>query len=308
MHHYIPIDRFFRRLAARKLPRGHVDHTAPVPSSASLQAYCPPAFNQADEGSCTANAIVHTILICSGECLNGGTPSFKPSRQFVYACELELENPDEQTGPLQDLGANAADGYSLLATIGVCSESLMPYVIDSNGHANFGPKPTPDAYADAKLHLYPGFTDVTYSGPYLSTLQQCISNNKPVDIACLLFPSFENIGADGIMPMPSASELQGQPLGGHETVAVGYDSNHILVLNSWSPGWGKSGFYLMPIAYLTLTWQQQPVVSQLLTLGAIRQTPTPPPATTYSLAQAKLDLARIQALVNALQTNLNTLS
>jgi hypothetical protein len=65
----------------------------------------------------------------------------------------------------------------------------------------------------------------------------------------------------------------------------------------------------MPIAYLTLTWPQQPVISQLLILGPIRQTPTPPPpATTYSLAQAKLDLARIQALVNALQTNLNTLS
>ena len=52
------------------------------------------------------------------------------------------------------------------------------------------------------------------------------------------------------MPLPTRDEKQ---LGGHEVLLVGYlkdQPNYGLVRNSWGPGWGIKGYFLMPWAYL----------------------------------------------------------
>jgi len=50
------------------------------------------------------------------------------------------------------------------------------------------------------------------------------------------------------MPQPGESVL-----GGHAVAAVGYDDaqQKFICRNSWGSGWGKSGYFQMPYAYVT---------------------------------------------------------
>ena len=135
------------------LPKSRIQTKAKLAPTYSLKNYCSTPYDQALLGSCTANAICGLIKMID--------PQFSPSRLFIYTCELIQENPGQ---PIQDNGADAADGCMLLSTKGVCKESLMPYLTDSQGNViNFGEKPSSDAYADALNHIYKGFTDITVS-------------------------------------------------------------------------------------------------------------------------------------------------
>ena len=120
------------------LPHRSIVHRARgAQQSNSLLPFCPPPYNQLNLGSCTAHAIVHTILTTSGECGPGKAfpPSFEPSRKYVYTQEVAMENK----GQIKDVGADAADGCLLIATTGVCAENLMPYTPDPvTGNVPFG--------------------------------------------------------------------------------------------------------------------------------------------------------------------------
>lgn len=284
----------FRERIRSKLGRLPVKALAPKvsPPSYSLQQFCPPAFNQADMGSCTANAIAGCILTCCGQ-------SFLPSRLFLYTEELLMENPNQ---PIVDRGADAADGCAVLASIGCCSEVYMPYVVDSSGHASgLGQLPSAEALADAKLHLFPMYANVTGCGPLLDTIRSCVSSDEPVILSMLVFPSFmtQAVAKSGVMPMPSDLELQGQPAGGHAVLVVGFDPNFVHCLNSWGSTWGQNGLFLIPVAYLSLMWQSQPAVMQLLTLLSVRK--------GYSLDQARADLDEITAKMASLTSKMKTL-
>jgi hypothetical protein len=267
----IPLDKFKNKIVNRSHLRCKINLIS-TPSSYSLQEYCPVPYDQGTLGSCTANAI------CSG--LQMVDPNvnkitcFKPSRLFLYTCELILENG----GIIEDYGADAADGCRILETIGVCSENIMPYDIKK-----FGSKPSASAYIDAKNHLYPScFTDITNNGYLLSIIQNSISSNRPVLLAFLVFPSFmsQNVAKTGIMTMPSTEDIKNGPLGGHEVLCVGYDSQYLTILNSWGINWGLKGFFKMPLEYLNKEY-----IHQLLSFIKIPKpapvpvVPTPPKPT-----------------------------
>jgi C1A family cysteine protease len=69
-----------------------------------------------------------------------------------------------------------------------------------------------------------------------------------------VYESFESpqVAKTGVVPMPAPSE---QTLGGHAVMAMGYDDGKqvFIVRNSWRPGWGLKGYFLMPYAYLIQT-------------------------------------------------------
>jgi len=204
--------------------------------------------------------------------------TFEPSRLFVYTMEVMQENPGQ---PITDKGANAADGCTIINSDGVCPETDMPYTMDptSQDVTDFGSPPSQTATTDALQHKYPLFQDVTNNGPLLGTIQSCISSNTPVLLAFVVFPSFMTAAVlnSGIMPMPTATELAGNPVGGHEVVVVGYDSEYLLIMNSWGNTWGLEGFFKMPLAYLTGTYQSSPLVQQILTLQPVVVNPNPAP-------------------------------
>jgi hypothetical protein len=245
----------------KRLPRREVIHTARVMlTNVYLQQWCPPAYNQLQLGSCTSNGICHTILTTSGECKNGQWPPlFEPSRKFNYVKERLLEAPGVL--PPQDEGADAADGCELIATIGICRESLCPY----DGLISI---PSAEADNDAKSHLYPMFQNVTDNGDKFETIRSLVDANEPPLLAFEVFESFmsipENCLTPPIMPIPGLGE---EVVGGHEVMCCGYEhifgQDYALCLNSWGPQWGFKGFFLMAreaLAYVQQILSLRPLI------------------------------------------------
>lgn len=321
-HVLIPLKELKDKVAARSaaLPHLVVNHVANLPPAATLKAYCPVAYNQARLGSCTANAICHYLKMLDP---NRGKPgAFEPSRNFLYSCEQIMENPGQ---PLRDRGADAIDGCSIIRTIGICAESDYPYLVDPKTQevTNALQIPTRKMYAAAAQHKVPiQVVDVTDNGSLLSTIQTLINQNTPVLMAFDVFAGLESEEClkTGILSMPTAAELSAMPLGGHEVLCVGYDTKYVHILNSWGTDWGQSGYFMMPVEYLSgRSARAGPMVDQLLSLGPIPipQTPIPDPVPAPSpapvldivqmrsqLAAAAAQLALVDSQLAAIQASL----
>ena len=108
----------------------HRDHlySAPQPILAklspkkSVQAGCPPVYDQGQLGSCTANAIAGAMQF---EQKKQELTVFAPSRLFVYYNERDMEGTVNS-----DAGAQIRDGVKSVADLGVCPETEWPYDIN----------------------------------------------------------------------------------------------------------------------------------------------------------------------------------
>lgn len=316
-HVLIPLADLKNRVAARSTAFPHltVKRAANLPAAATLKQYCPPAYNQAQLGSCTANAICHNLKMLDP---NRGKPgAFEPSRNFLYSCEQILENPGQ---PLKDRGADAIDGCTIIRTVGICAESDYPYIVDpvSQRVTNALQIPTKQMYLAAAQHKYPiQVVDVTNNESLLATIQTLINQNTPVLMAFDVFAELESDEClkTGILKMPAAG-VSAVPLGGHEVLCIGYDPKYIHILNSWGTDWGQSGYFMMPIEYLSgRSTRAGPMVDQLLSLGPIPVAPQPAPAPVPSpvldiaqmrsqLAAANSQLALVDSQLAAIQASL----
>jgi hypothetical protein len=295
----------------RKLLPTKVIELKDVPDSFSLQPYVKTVLNQLTEGSCTTNTICGVIQLI--------TPSFTPSRQFLYALEVEKENPGEN--PPTDSGGDARDGCIIVGQVGICSELSCPYV-NADGSLNFPPTITSAMMAEAALHKYPGFQNITSSGTRLQTIQNCLMQGYPVLIAWLVFSNFmtQIVEENGIMPLPDSTSTFA---GGHECYIVGWKPGFLTICNSWGESWGQGGFFDMPTAYLemseTVDNQQLPAVQELLILGQVAgftSTPNPPQPdpqppgpvpTPPSFLSVINDVQKIVTALQKVQTDLETI-
>ena len=97
------------------------------------------------------------------------------------------------------------------------------------------------------------------------------------------------------MTLPTKTDLHQGAEGGHEVLVIGYNKTHLTILNSWGENWGKNGKFYMPIAYLTSTYQNQPLVSQIIQFASI-PTPNQPP----SLAANQVIAGQLQSIISEL--------
>ena len=85
----------------------------------------------------------------------------------------------------------------------------------------------------------------------LNQLKGCLAHGNPFVFGIAVYASFESdqVAQTGQVPMPAPGE---QLLGGHAIMAVGYDDStqRFTVRNSWGSGWGMSGYFTLPYAYL----------------------------------------------------------
>ena len=88
----------------------------PLPSSVDLRPQCPVVYDQADLGSCTANALGGLAEFLM---MKGGVTGYVPSRLFIYYNERAIEGTVSQ-----DAGASLTDGAHVLSTMGIPHESL----------------------------------------------------------------------------------------------------------------------------------------------------------------------------------------
>lgn len=223
-------------------PRDHIkaltieEAATPLPDHHSLRSKMPPVYDQGQLGSCTANAI--------GGCVQYQQLKEKeaegqevPSRLFIYWNERDIEGTTQS-----DSGAQIRDGMKVIGSIGAPAEVDWPYDINK-----FTVKPPANAFSDA----------LKYTAKYGRVAQSSHSFmastyfGRPVVFGFTVFESFEEIGSDGIMPMPRINREE--VLGGHAVMIIGYKNiNNQLyfeVRNSWGPEWGDSGYFWMPATY-----------------------------------------------------------
>jgi len=223
----------------------HLEAAAAV-TSLDLSAVCkmPPAYDQGQLGSCTANSVCGQFWF---DLLNGDYDkqsndlSFSPSRLYLYYKERQIDGdiPD-------DAGSSLRTGIKALNTYGVCSESLWSY---DDGPTKFKQAPPATCDQSAKYHKAVSYKKLPQT---LSALKACLLQKLPFVFGFTVYPSFENIGADGVMSMPTADDIKQGDLGGHAVLCIGFDDAKQLfkVRNSWGPSWGLEGNFLMPYAYM----------------------------------------------------------
>ena len=248
-------------LAKRKLhlnwTPGRPDHRraalklSPAPSMISaVKPLCGffPAWDQGEEGSCTAHGngalITHRLHIEYPNRL-----AFMPSRQFLYYNERKLEGDVKQDG-----GAIVGDGMKALEKWGICPESVWPY------SKRFSLKPSAAAYKLALQHL--GLTAVTVAAD-VNSMKAAIAAGNPLSGGFTVFDSFMSnaVANTGVMPVPKQSEKQE---GGHCVAFDGFNDNlvengctgYFFCRNSWGPSWGLKaeyqGWFLMPYKVVEL--------------------------------------------------------
>jgi C1A family cysteine protease len=199
-------------------------------------------YDQGELGSCTANAIAGAVQFERMKQMLQSAQQLVPSRLFIYYDERVIEGTVSQ-----DSGAMIRDGIKSVADVGVCFESgpnSWPY--DLTKFTQTPPQGCYDVAAKNKIVQYSRVVQT------LTQLKGCLAHGYPFVFGFTVYESFESqeVAKTGIMPMPAAGE---HALGGHAVLAVGYDDtqHQFIVRNSWGPGWGIKGYFLMPYAYIT---------------------------------------------------------
>ena len=231
-----------QRYGWKKDSLDHRDRIMPPPSSAvvlpswvNLMPKCPPVYDQGQLGSCTANAIGAAFEF---ELMRQGLTDFTPSRLFIYYNEREMEGDVNQ-----DNGAEIRDGMKSIATLGVCSESIWPYI-----ESEFSRKPTDVCYLDALENVAIEYRTLEQDPNHLKA---CLADGFPFVMGINVFKEFESqeVAQSGVVPMPGPKD---PPIGGHAVMVVGYDdaSQSFFVRNSWGSSWGAGGYFRLPYDYV----------------------------------------------------------
>lgn len=191
--------------------------------------------DQGAEGSCSgfATAELREILWATQ---NSATLGCRLSPAYLYARTRLVEG----TFP-EDAGASLADELAVLHAYGVAPETDMPYDAD--------PAKYPTAMADVSAHTYRVKSPcrVDFSAP--PKVKQVLAAGMPIGIGIKVYQSFEDVGSDGILPLPDTKKEA--MLGGHALCVCGYDAKRSLyrVINSWGTDWGDKGYCWMPMNY-----------------------------------------------------------
>jgi C1A family cysteine protease len=213
-----------------------------LPPSVDLRDKCPPIYDQARLNSCTANAIAAAVEF--DQMKQNETKVFMPSRLFIYYNERSMEG---SVGA--DNGAMIRDGIKSVGKQGDCPEDSWPY-----DAAKVFDKPSASCYTDAIKHKAVAYQRVTRD---LNQMKACLADGFPFVFGFTVYASFMSAEVErtgrAAMPVPGEGGPNGEPPGGHAVMAVGYeDANQwFIVRNSWGTGWGMSGYFTLPYAYLT---------------------------------------------------------
>lgn len=216
--------------------RKQLAQLAPVFSTRAGQ---PAIYNQLALGSCTANATCRVLQYREMVKSNGAARPV-PSRLYQYYNSRSLMGTvGQDSGATLRLALKAAAGW------GFCAEDMCPYDITS-----FTVKPSAAAYAEGRKHKLSMFqyARVQQDSRHLKNV---LALGMPVVFGFTVYESFEQVGSDGVVPIPTQQE---SVLGGHAVCIVGYDDTKLggcfEVANSWGAGWGDSGYCWMPYGYV----------------------------------------------------------
>lgn len=208
-----------------------------LPPKTDLSPLCPPVWDQGELGCCTGESISGAYEFTQKK--ENPDWDFQPAPMFIYYNERVVEGTIEI-----DSGAMIRTGMKVVASQGVCSESLWP--LNPN---KFTIKPTDEAYANAAIHRTISYERVNTD---LYSLKGCLAAGFPFVFGFSVYESFmsSSVAQTGDANMPRNNERM---MGGHAVLCVGYDdeTRRFLIRNSWGPNWGKQGYFTLPYEYIT---------------------------------------------------------
>jgi C1A family cysteine protease len=228
------------------------------PSSVDLRPWCSPIENQGALGSCTAHAAVGVVEYYErrafGRHLDG-------SRLFVYKATRNL------LGVTGDTGAWLRNTMGALVTCGVPNERYWPY---TDSIPDFDREPPQFVYAVAdnfealKYFCHDPLGKNVPAREVVDSVKRYLAARIPSMFGFWGYGSFDSGDQPGHVPLPTDTELAGDPEWGHAIVAVGYDearritntvsnkstTGAFLIRNSWGPTWGQAGYGWLPYDYV----------------------------------------------------------
>lgn len=224
------------------------DYVTPV-SAAVMAPYeyvptdTPPIDNQAELGSCTANASTRAIRYAF---MRAGIDPGPLSRLWAYAQTRYLEGGWQQFS--EDSGALGHDDFKVGRKQGMILESAWSY---DDYKTTFNDAPT---FQDAKKVAQRYFID-NYSRPSadFGTFQSVLSSGKLIIFGFPVYESFEDslTARTGFVAPPTPGE---RILGGHEIAFEGYiwrgGSRYWKAANNWDVTWGDKGYCYFPDSYM----------------------------------------------------------
>ncbi|MFC6841928.1 C1 family peptidase [Xanthomonas theicola] len=149
-------------------------------------------------------------------------------------------NPGRDQGV--DAGAYAVDALNLAIDQGI--DTAQDY---SQGDFDYMDLPTKAERSNAARYKWQLFKEYEVlfanenggGGPDLTAaLKLAISQYRPVAIGMVLRPGFRNLSRSNTIDRDTTGALSG----GHEVLAVGYNSDGLIVENHWGPKWGSNGY------------------------------------------------------------------
>ena len=203
-----------------------------LPRTVDLRPECTPVEDQGQVGSCTANAAVGALEF---QRRREGKPNVDLSRLFVYYNSRKMTGRDRE-----DCGATIAQCMAALLAFGTPAETSWPYDPGSVYTA-----PPPQVFDEALGNTPREYAKVEG----LEHVKGALARHQPVVFGTSLPERcFEEAGKTGVMPTPTAAEVEdAAQRGGHAMLLVGYDAGArtFIVRNSWGPTWGQGGYCTM---------------------------------------------------------------
>jgi C1A family cysteine protease len=223
-----------------------------IPPSVDLRKWCPAVMDQAQLGSCTANAAAGMLGYFENKAFG---KYIDPSRLFIYKATRNLM---KETG---DTGAYLRTVMGALVLFGAPPEEYWPY---TDKAPDFDVEPTAFCYSFAENYKSINYLRLDPSGTPKDTLLNTIKTNLVAGLPSIFgFTVYNSIyqAKGGEIPIPCNGE---KVVGGHAIVAVGYDDKKtvkslncdntstgaILIRNSWSAKWGDGGYGWLPYDYV----------------------------------------------------------
>jgi len=197
-----------------------------LPASVDLTKYAMPVGNQGAVGSCASWATTYSAL---GYWIN---------KQGIAGGALAPMYAYSQNVVGNDQGSSIEGNLYTAEQEGIDNQSDY-----WQGNYDWTDVPNSAQMAHAVNWKLSKFTGLLLGGSLTQqSIQTALAGGDPVVIGISVYNNFFYVGSNGLY-----SGVSGSFAGYHAITALGYNSNGLVIENSWGTGWGAAG-------YATLSW------------------------------------------------------